>query len=234
MRTFAGDRSAIPMLTMFCVAMRRSTFETLGPLDERFAVGTFEDDDYSRRGQQAGYAVMCAEDVFVHHFGQASFGELVPGGAYAALLSTNRQRFEDKWRTVWRPHARRADPAYLSLVEHIRRVVQVHTPPTATVLVVSRGDDALLDLGAERRGWHFPQLTDGSYAGYYPADSAAALAHLEHLRAAGADHLLLPSTSLWWLDHYAGLRHHLEAHYTDVIHDRDTCWIYDLRGRPPA
>src|SRR6266852_5812237 len=104
-RTFAGVRSVIPMLTMFCVAMRRSTLEALGPLDERYAVGTFEDDDYSQLAHQAGYAVVCAEDVFVHHFGQASFGELVPGGAYAALLSAIRQRFEDKWQIGWQPHA---------------------------------------------------------------------------------------------------------------------------------
>ena len=34
-------------------------------------------------------------------------------------------------------------------------------PPDATVLVVSHGDDELLELGAARRGWHFPQQEDG-------------------------------------------------------------------------
>jgi GT2 family glycosyltransferase len=233
-RTCAGVRSAIPMLTMFCVAMRRGTFHSLGSLDERFAVGTFEDDDYSCRAHQADYAVMCAEDVFVHHFGQASFGELVSGGAYAAVLAANRDRFNKKWGITWEPHHRRPNSAYQSLVERIRSVVDASVPGDATVLVSSKGDDALLDLGAHRRGWHFPQLTDGTYAGYYPADSAAAIAHLEQLRAAGADHLLLPSTSLWWLAHYTGLRDHLDEHYARVIDDPETCCVYELRGGPPA
>src|SRR5205823_2204118 len=39
-RLFAGRHFSIDMLTMFCLAMRRDTYRRLGPLDERFAVGT--------------------------------------------------------------------------------------------------------------------------------------------------------------------------------------------------
>src|SRR5207248_554618 len=114
---FAGQRLDVPMLTMFCLALRRDALGRIGRLDERFEVGTFEDDDYSRRAHQAGYAVVCAEDVLVHHFGQASFGDLIPTGQYGALFEANRRRFEEKWRTAWRPHRRRTGPAYRSLVE---------------------------------------------------------------------------------------------------------------------
>ena len=44
------------------------------------------------------------------------------------------------------------------------------TDPGSTVLVVSRGDDALTELHG-RTGPHFPQASDGSWAGYHPADS---------------------------------------------------------------
>ena len=36
-----------------------------------------EDDDYSMRARAAGYRLVCAEDAFVHHFGETSFGKLV-------------------------------------------------------------------------------------------------------------------------------------------------------------
>src|SRR5438034_539208 len=77
------------------------------------------------------------------------------------------------------------------------------------IIVVSKGDDELLKLGG-CCAWHFPQCEDGVYAGFYPVDSAAAIAHLEELRAKGAGFLLFPATSLWWLDHYVAFRWHLE------------------------
>ena len=48
----------------------------------------------------------------------------------------------------------------------------------------------------------------------------------------GAQYLVLPSTSRWWLDHYAGFRQHLEHTYPVVTQREDTCRIYSLC--PPA
>ena len=62
------------------------------------------------------------------------------------------------------------------------------------MLVITRGDDALLQLD-RREGGHFPQSPTGLYAGHYPADGAAAVAHLEELRAAGAQYLTIPGRS---------------------------------------
>lgn len=96
--------SDIHMLAMFCVAIRRETFQKIGPLDERFGVGMFEDDDYSVRIKQTGYRTVCAADVFVHHFGQAAFGKLIKSGTYDRLFEENRRQYEAKWKTVWQPH----------------------------------------------------------------------------------------------------------------------------------
>ena len=94
----------IHMLAMFCLAMRRDVYERVGPLDEQFGIGMFEDDDYSIRLQRSGYRVICAADAFVHHFGQAAFGKLIESGQYNAIFDENRRRFEAKWQWPWEAH----------------------------------------------------------------------------------------------------------------------------------
>jgi hypothetical protein len=120
--------------------------------------------------------------------------------------------------------------AYRELTDRLRRAAEEAIPAGSTVLVVSKGDDGLLELG-QRSAWHFPREADGTYAGHYPADGAAAVDHLEELRALGADYLLLPATSLWWLTEYSELREHLEQRYRPVLRDPDTAVIYELRAR---
>ncbi len=96
----------IPVLAMFCVAMRRRLLDEIGLLDERFGVGMFEDDDFAKRVRQAGLRVVCAEDVFVHHWGKSSFRRL-DSARYEQIFEENRRRFEEKWGEPWRPHRSR-------------------------------------------------------------------------------------------------------------------------------
>jgi hypothetical protein len=113
----------------------------------------------------------------------------------------------------------------------IVELVAEMTAPDATVAVISRGDDELLNLGEQRRAWHFPADADGHYSGEYPATDADAVAHLESLRKKGVEYLLLPSTSLWWLDHYAEFARHLDRIGRRVIDGRSTCVLYALTDR---
>lgn len=225
-----GRRLPIPVLNMFCVAMRRGVYEQVGPLDERFEVGLFEDDDYAVRVRAKGYEVACAEDVFVHHFGEAAFGHLVPTGSYSAVFETNRRRFEDKWAVQWRTHARRSDPEYRRLLRQVRDAVDSAVTPGAPVLVVSRGDEELLNLRGGPAA-HFPAGDDGQWSGYHPADSAEAISRLDAAAAGGARYLVIPKTSLWWLEHYGGFRNHLERVHRRVFEERDTCVVYELRSQ---
>jgi glycosyltransferase involved in cell wall biosynthesis len=118
-------------------------------------------------------------------------------------------------------------PRYKQLTARIRELVRTALPPDATVLVVSRGDDELLKLDG-RRAWHFPQNEEGVYAGHNPADSDAAIAQLEELRARGGQYLLFPGTALWWLEHYDDFREHLEGRYSLVVRREETCLIFAL------
>jgi GT2 family glycosyltransferase/glycosyltransferase involved in cell wall biosynthesis len=101
-----GERFDIRVAAMYCVGMRREVFDRIGPLDEEFGIGMFEDDDYSHRARLAGFRVVCAEDVFVHHFGQASFSKL-DSAAYETLWKRNQAHFEKKWSVRWEPHQTR-------------------------------------------------------------------------------------------------------------------------------
>lgn len=148
---------------------------------------------------------------------QAQVDALDTGASSGQALTTNTP-----------PTSVASDPvAYGKLVTRIQNLVGHAIPAEATVLVISRGDDALVQLDG-RRGWHFPQRDDGVYAGYHPADSAEAIAHLEKLRDKGADYLVIPNTSLWWLNHYKAFTQYLKTRCNITVQRNDTCWIVDL------
>jgi hypothetical protein len=117
---------------------------------------------------------------------------------------------------------------YQKLRERLQALARAELPQDATVIVVSKGDDRLLHLNG-RKAWHFPRSEDGTYAGYYPANSAEAMAHLETLREKGGDYLIFPSTAFWWFNYYGEFKQHLETHYRIVCHQEDTCTIFALR-----
>ena len=208
-RRLTGGGRPVDKLTLFCAALSRSVYLGVGPLDERFEVGMFEDDDYCIRIASAGLAVRLAEDVLVHHFGEASFGHLVPDGTWMSIFEANRRRFEQKWGRRWSGHAPSDEPQYVDLIERIKAMVGA-LPDGARVLVASRGDDRLCAMPGHEAG-HFPQLDDGTYAGSYPADDAGAIQQLSEMSASGWTHLTVPNPARWWLDHYPLLTRHLES-----------------------
>ena len=122
---------------------------------------------------------------------------------------------------------------YADLVERVQAAVSEHVPPGSSVLVVSKGDAALVELPGLAVA-HFPQDSSGGYAGHHPHDSAAATAELEELRRRGAEFLVLPATARWWLDFYADFATHLATHGELVAEVPDACIIFGLgrRSRP--
>jgi GT2 family glycosyltransferase len=227
----AGERFDIPMLTMYCFAIRRETHSQVGPLDEAFHIAMFEDDDYALRLRSEGYRLVCAEDVFVHHFGGVSLGSLLESGECQELLKANRERFQRKWGVEWQSHRHRLGPAYQRLITGIREVVGKVIPTGAKVLVISKGDPELVDFeGRDAR--HFPVDADGAYAGYHPAGSTDAINHLKALQRRGAQYLVIPSPAFWWLEHYAGFADYLAGAGEETYRAADLCVIVHL-PRPP-
>jgi GT2 family glycosyltransferase len=210
LRAFAAGRPGGPafdieVATLFCAALRREVLDEVGALDERFELGLFEDDDFSRRVRAHGYRVLCDPATFVHHFGEATLGTLAASGRYGELFTQNRARFEAKWGVTWAPHERRTDPDYEVLRDRIRAELLAAVPSGSSVLVASHGDDLLLDLPG-RTAHHLPAMPDGTYAGHHPADDAELLARLSAVRA---DYLALPAPVAWWLDFYPAFTHRI-------------------------
>ena len=95
-RRHRGRSFSIPMLALYCAALRRSVWEQVGPLDEAFGLGLFEDDDYARRLRRAGLDLVCHEEAFVHHWQQASFDRMARQ-RYLELYERNRRYLREKW-----------------------------------------------------------------------------------------------------------------------------------------
>jgi hypothetical protein len=69
----------------------------------------------------------------------------------------------------------------------------------------------------------------GVYAGCDPIDDEEAKKCVEAVRTHGAEYLLLPSKSFYWLDRYKHFRRHMETCYPVIVRKEDTCIIFDLR-----
>ncbi len=122
-----GQSFGVPVLAMFCLAMRREVIDKVGLLDEGFEVGMFEDDDYALRVREAGYRIVCARDVFVHHHGRASF--MVLGDErYYQVFEKNKAYFEAKWGRAWEQHVHGHDRPAEAMGRGIGRTVQDGCP----------------------------------------------------------------------------------------------------------
>jgi hypothetical protein len=118
------------------------------------------------------------------------------------------------------------DPEWEAVLVRTAAAVRRVVPPQACVGAVTKWDPTLLTL-AGRHGHNFPdrrRLPDG-----YPADDAAAVSHLEEMRADGLTHLVLPNASFWWLEHYPGLSAYLDDRADPLWSDED-CMIFHLRA----
>lgn len=145
-----------------------------------------------------------------------------------AMLSRLADRLEGtRYGAKMRAAAAR-DADWEAVLERAAKAVRQVVPDDAYLGAVTKWDPTLLALCA-RRGQNFPDrrlLPDG-----YPRDGAAAVAHLEAMRADGLSHLVLPSASFWWLEHYPALADHLDGRARQLWSDED-CLIYELEAAP--
>jgi hypothetical protein len=116
-------------------------------------------------------------------------------------------------------------------IRETRMAVNAVVPIGAVMAVISKGDEDLVRFNG-RTARHFPQDSDGSYAGHYPAGSQEAIKHLHAHQLAGVTYLVIPKTACWWLEHYSGFAEHLRRYHCKIWGD-NLCSIYALKAAIP-
>jgi GT2 family glycosyltransferase/tetratricopeptide (TPR) repeat protein len=91
----AGKAVPVWRLTGFCLLVRREVLQQVGVFDEGYGLGFFEDDDLCIRAREAGFKLLAAQNVFVHHEGSRTFAHL--GIDCRQQLRTNFAQFQAKW-----------------------------------------------------------------------------------------------------------------------------------------
>lgn len=86
----------VDYLSFFCVLIHRRVFDRIGYLDERFGLGTFEDDDFCLRARRAGFKLVVDSRSWVWHEAHATMN--ANNLQDSDLIKTNRLIFEEKWK----------------------------------------------------------------------------------------------------------------------------------------
>ncbi|HMC90498.1 MAG TPA: glycosyltransferase, partial [Gemmataceae bacterium] len=92
---FTGKALRLARLSGFCLLARRDVLEQIGGFDERYGLGFFDDDDLCVRAREAGFGLLAALNVFIHHFGSQTFHAL--GLDCRQELRKNFEQFKAKW-----------------------------------------------------------------------------------------------------------------------------------------
>lgn len=94
-KKYSGVTRYSSRLIGFCLLIKKHVWDEVGPFDEQFGMGNFEDDDLCLRVLEAGYMSMIVKDSFIHHFDHSTFQSLKVN--YAFLLKQNRKKAQEKW-----------------------------------------------------------------------------------------------------------------------------------------
>ena len=94
-KEFSGTGWLTDRAIGFCLCIDRRVITEVGGFDEGYAVGNFEDDDFSLRVRSAGYKILICDDVVIHHFGSKTF--TANNINYSDTMQRNWARFSEKW-----------------------------------------------------------------------------------------------------------------------------------------
>ena len=93
--TQGWNNTKVNWLSGFCLLIKREVIDEIGMLDEVFYPGNYENLDFCMRAKEAGFSIVIADDVFVHHYGSLTHINMEID--YSNLLDINLKLFVSKW-----------------------------------------------------------------------------------------------------------------------------------------
>jgi GT2 family glycosyltransferase len=94
MKEFCGRFVELGAAVGFCMLIKREVLQKIGPFDEIYGMGNFEDTDFSRKAIKEGYRCVRACGAYVYHRENTSFNKIK---TFDEDFRRNRAIFEFRW-----------------------------------------------------------------------------------------------------------------------------------------
>jgi O-antigen biosynthesis protein len=98
-----------PAVSAACLLIRRSTYDSVGGLDEGFLIGDFEDSDLCLKVRQKGLGIICLSDLNLTHLERQSFTGIGANGFRERVSRYNAWRHQRRWSDYIEALARAAE-----------------------------------------------------------------------------------------------------------------------------
>ena len=86
-----------PVLTFLGVAIKKVVTDSIGLLDERYKVGTYEDVDFTSSAWKAGFKLGVMRECFAFHFGSRTFKAQGDETRLNEVTALNKLKFQEKY-----------------------------------------------------------------------------------------------------------------------------------------
>ncbi|MBZ0182679.1 MAG: TDP-N-acetylfucosamine:lipid II N-acetylfucosaminyltransferase [Melioribacteraceae bacterium] len=84
----------IPTAVGFCMLIKRKVLNEVGFFDKAFGLGYGEENDLCERSKSVGYKIVCCDDTYIHHYGEASFSSV---NQIDKRRANNKKLLEERW-----------------------------------------------------------------------------------------------------------------------------------------
>jgi hypothetical protein len=118
------------------------------------------------------------------------------------------------------------------MIQRLRRLVSEHSSIGRRAVVLSGGDEALLQH-AGCRATHLTQDRFGSCSTPLPESNRSVIVQLEAARARCADLLIIPTSGRWWVERFPDFASYLTRRYVLRADEPDAGMLWDLRSASP-